>query len=112
MEAMAASIERLNGSRRLLVVIDHRCVQVYRTELYGAAADVVTPYDPNGHGRHLHNVENESDGQLKPERASFYDAVAKSLEGAAQILLFGRGTGASSAVEHLMAELKLHHAEL
>ena len=31
---------------------------------------------------------------------------------AGQILLFGHGTGASSAVERLMSELNLHHAEL
>jgi hypothetical protein len=108
----AATNEGVDASRHLLVVIDHRSARVYRTELYGAAADVVTPYDPDGRGRHLHYVENESNGQRKPESVSFYNAVAKSLEGAGQILLFGHGTGASSAVEHLMSELNLHHAEL
>ena len=112
MEAAATSIERLEGSRRLLVVLDHHCARVYRTELYGAAADVVTPYDPNGRGRHVHYVDDESSGQREREPTSFYNAVAKSLEGAGPILLFGRGTGAVSAVEHLMSELNLHHAQL
>src|SRR5207248_6298681 len=57
-------------------------------------------------------LPDESNGQRKPERLSFYQAIVKTLEGAEQILLFGRGTGASSAMEQLLAELRQHHAEL
>ena len=44
----------------------------------------------------------------KPERKSFYDAVAKTLAGASDILIFGSGTGASSAMEMLLAALQEH----
>jgi hypothetical protein len=108
----AAAEEGIAGGLRLLVIIDHRSACVYRTELYGKTAELVTPYDPHGYGRHLHYVEDDSNGQRKPEKKSFYDAVVKTLQGAEQILLFGRGTGASSAVYHLRDELKTHHAEL
>lgn len=97
---------------RLLVVIDHREARVYRTDSHGSAPERVTPCDPSDYGRDLHAERDDSDGQRKPERRAFYDAVAKTLHGARQILLFGLGTGASSAMEHLLAELKLHHRPL
>jgi hypothetical protein len=97
---------------RLLVVIDHRKAQVYETELHGTVPQRIVPYDPHGFGRHLHYVQDDSNGQRKPERKSFYEAVIKTLQGAEQVLIFGRGTGASSAMEHLLAELKQHHPDL
>jgi hypothetical protein len=96
----------------LLVVIDHRQARIYKTELHGSVPQRIIPYDPGGFGRHLHYVQDDSHGQRKPEVKSFYEAVAKTLEGAEQILLFGSGTGASSAMEQLLAELKRHHKEL
>ena len=96
----------------LLVVIDHREARIYRALLHGSVPDRIEPFDPHGFGRHLRYVEDDSNGQRKPERKSFYEAVAKSLHGAGQILLFGTGTGASSAMEQLVAELRKHHADL
>jgi hypothetical protein len=96
----------------LLVVIDHRLARVYKAELHGSVPERILPYDQSGSGRHLHHVENDSNGQRKPERSSFYEAIAKTLQGAEQILLFGSGTGASSAMDQLLAELKQHHKEL
>jgi hypothetical protein len=96
----------------LLVVIDHREARIYKTDLKGSVPERITPFDPHGFGRYLHSVTDDSNGQRKPERKSFYEAVAKSLKGAAQILLFGTGTGASSAMEQLLAELKRHHADV
>src|SRR5207248_6320665 len=98
--------------KHLLVVLDHREARVYRTESHGAIPQRIRPYNPHGFGRHLRYVQDESNGQRKPERLSFYQAVVQTLEGAEQILLFGRGTGASSAMEQLLAELRQHHAEL
>ena len=100
------------GGLHLLVVIDHREARVYRAELHGSVPQRVMPYDPDGFGRYLHNVEEGANGQRKPELKSFYEAVAKALRGAEKVLLFGRGTGASSAMEQLLAELKHHHADL
>jgi hypothetical protein len=96
----------------LLVVLDHREARIYKTELHGAIPKEILPYDPHGFGRHLHYVQDDSNGQRKPEIKSFYEAIVKTLEGAEKILLFGRGTGASSAMQQLLADLKQHHAEL
>jgi phosphoheptose isomerase len=75
-------------------------------------AQKLTPYDPFGFGRDLHYNQDDSNGQRKPELKSFYEAVAKTLQNARQILLFGTGTGSSSAMEHLLAELKRNHKEI
>jgi len=96
----------------LLVVIDHREARIYRTEMHGSVPERIMPYDPFGFGRDLHYNQDDSNGQRKPERKSFYEAVAKTLQGAKQILLFGTGTGASSAMEQLLAELKHHHRDI
>jgi hypothetical protein len=96
----------------LLVVIDHREARIYKTELKGTVPERITPFDPHGFGRYLHSVTDDSNGQRKPERKSFYEAVAKSLKGAGQIVLFGTATGASSAMDQLIGHLKHHHADV
>jgi hypothetical protein len=95
-----------------LVVIDHREARIYRTELQGAVPQRIAPYDPFGFGRDLHYNQDDSNGQRKPEQKSFYEAVAKTLRGAQQILMFGTGTGASSAMEQLIADLRKHHHDI
>jgi hypothetical protein len=107
-----ASTEGVAEGAHLLVVIDHREARVYRAELHGSVPQRVVPYDPHGFGRHLHNVEDDGNGQRKPERKSFYESVAKTLRGAGQILMFGSGTGASSAMDQLLAALKRDHPDL
>jgi hypothetical protein len=106
------TVKPVVGGLHLLVVIDHREARVYRAEMHGSVPQRVMPYDPDGYGRHLRYVEDDANGQRKPERKSFYEAVAKTLRGAEKVLLFGRGTGASSAMEQLLAELKHHNADL
>jgi hypothetical protein len=93
----------------LLVVIDHRLARIYQTETRGSTPSRVTPYDPNNERRHLHYVQDDSNGQRRPERRSFYDDIAASLQDARRVLLFGSGTGASSAMNELLAELAQHH---
>jgi hypothetical protein len=93
----------------LLVVIDHRLARIYQADLHGSVPRRVVPYDRSGFGRHLHNVEDDANGQRKPENKSFYEAVAKTLQDAEKILLFGSGTGASSAMEQLLAALRRDH---
>lgn len=96
----------------LLVVIDHREAKVYRTEVHGAVPERIVPYDPHGYGRHLHSAHEWTDGKRIPERKTYYEAVAKTLSGAGQVLLFGSGTGRSSAMEQLLTDLKDHHADV
>jgi hypothetical protein len=96
----------------LLVVIDHREARIYSTELHGSVPQRINPYDPHGYGRNLHYKQDESNGQRKPEQKVFYDAVAKTLHSAEQILMFGSGTGASSAMEQLLLNLKRYHPDV
>jgi hypothetical protein len=104
--------ERSAAGTHLLVVIDHRLARVYKSELHGAVPARIIPWDPDGSGRHLHRVDDDSNGQRKPERKTFYEAVAKTLQGAEKILLFGSATGASSAMNHLLDELKRNHKDV
>ena len=108
---MATANEREAGPH-LLVVIDHQEAKVYRTEVHGAVPERIAPYDPHGYGRHLHSAHEWTDGKRQPERKSYYEAVAKTLRGAEQVLLFGSGTGRSSAMDQLLADLKEHHADV
>ena len=96
----------------ILVVIDHRMARIYRTDVHGAIPQQIVPFDRNGSGRHLHYVENDATGQRKPEQRSFYSAVANTLRNAQNILVFGCGTGASSAMDQLLAELQEHHQDI
>lgn len=96
----------------LLVVIDHQEAKIYHTELRGAVPQRLVPYDPHGFGRHLHSHAPETRGKRKPERKSFYEAVAATLRGADQILILGTATGESNAMEHLLADLKQNHSDV
>ena len=97
----------------LLVVIDHREARIYQTEMHGSVPQVIRPYDPDGSHRNLRYVDEEySSGKRKPELKPFYEAVAKTLSGAEKILIFGSSTGASSAMDYLLAELKKHHPDI
>ena len=108
---MATANER-EAAPHLLVVIDHQEAKVYRTEVHGAVPERIAPYDPHGYGRHLHSAHEWTDGKRQPERKSYYEAIAKTLRGAEQVLLFGSGTGRSSAMDQLLADLKEHHADV
>ena len=96
----------------LLVIIDHQEARVYRTELHGAVPQRLVPYDPHGYRKHLHSAHEWTDGKRQPERKSYYEAIAKTLRGAKQVLLFGNGTGRSSAMDQLVADLKEHHHDV
>lgn len=97
----------------LLVVIDHREARIYRTELHGSVPQRIETFDPDGSGRYLHDVQDDADGLAKARnRRSFYDAIALTLRRAEQVLIFGSGTGASSAMDHLLAELKHNHRDV
>ena len=96
----------------LLVVIDHHEAKIYRTELHGAVPQHLLPYDPHGFGRHLRSKDPKAGGKRRPEQKSFYEAVAATLRGAEEILIFGGGTGESSAMEQLIADLKHNHSDV
>ena len=107
-----ATPDKREAPPHLLVVIDHQEARVYRTEVRGAVPERIVPYDPHGYGRHQHSAHEWTDGKSQPERKSFYEAIGKTLRGAEQVLLFGSGTGKSSAMEQLLADLKDHHPDV
>jgi hypothetical protein len=111
-EAEQPTTSTVVDGTHLLVVIDHREARIYRTEVHGAVPQRIVPYDPHGFGRHLHAANEETDGKRQPENKGFYEAVARTLRGAEQILLFGSGTGESSAMDQLVAALKRTHADV
>lgn len=94
----------------MLVVIDHQEAKIYRTESTGSSAERIIPYDPHGYGRHLHSAREWTDGNKIPESKSYYEAIAKTLQVADEIVIFGNGDGKSSAKELLLADLKAHHS--
>jgi hypothetical protein len=108
----APSQEAVAEGVHLLVVIDHREARIFKAELHGSVPQRITAYDPHGSDRYLHNVGNDSNGQRKPELKGFYDAIARTLAGAEKILILGSATGSSSAMDHLVAELKKNHPDL
>jgi hypothetical protein len=97
---------------QMLVAIDHREARIYKTDLKGTVPVRIMPEDPHGFDRELRNDQNGGDGKRRPERKSFYEAIAKALHGAESILLFGDGHGESSAMDCLIADLKHSHADL
>jgi hypothetical protein len=101
--------------KRAIVVIDHHLARVYKNVDGNKAQseDTARPYDPHGFHRHLiHRKEAHYQGQRVPEDPSFYEELAKDLLPAQEIILFGHGTGKSSALEVLTEYLKKHHPAL
>ncbi len=96
----------------LLVVIDHKEARVYSAEMDGSVPKQIKPYNPFGYADELRSSADDGNGKRSPELKSYYEAVAKTLRGAEQILLFGTGTGASNAAGHLLADLQKHHHDL
>ena len=92
--------------------IDHQEARIFRAETRGAVAQKLVPYDPHGFRRHLHSENPETAGKRAPERKSYYEAVAKTLQGADRILIFRTGTGESSAMDRLLADLKHNHQDV
>jgi hypothetical protein len=112
----AGSCERgaIQGGSHLMVVIDDRAARVYEIVLRGAEPDALQPYDPHGFVAHLrYAMDGDLDGRLEPECRTFYEALAKTMDGADDLLLvFGNSLGARGAINKLFAELRLHHGDL
>ena len=96
----------------MLVVIDHHDAKVFRSEMHGSVPQEIVPYDPHGFRRHLVSNNEHTDGKIAPERKSFYEAIAATLRDADKILVFGHGTGQSSAMEQLFIDLKHNHTDV
>ena len=108
-ESEAAAVP---AGSHLLVVIDHKEARVFAAEMQGTTPKSIRPYNPQGYTTELRSSADDGNGKRSPERKDYYEAVAKTLRGADQILLFGTGTGASNAADVLMGELSKHHHDL
>lgn len=93
----------------LLLVIDHRQARLFQTEVRGGIPQQVLPHEPDDHFRPAANSLGFSRGKEKPDQNSFFEPVAKALEPAGQIVVFGTGTGMSSEMDQFVAWLKTHH---
>lgn len=96
----------------VLVVIDHHEARVYHTVDFGDVPHRISADDPTGYHRHLQSRHEETDGKRVRVRRTYLDAVAAALRGADRILLFGSGTGESSAMDQLMTNLNDHHRDV
>jgi hypothetical protein len=109
-ESIAAAT--VPGGEHWLVFIDHHEARLYRSERHGAKPEQILPHEPEDFFRHAPNSKEFSRGQEKPDPNSFFEPVAKALQGAAKILLMGNGKGTSSEMEQFAAWLTRHHPEL
>ena len=103
---------QVKDGQHLLVVIDHHEARIFKSQLSGSAPEKIVLHDPHGFGQHVHNIHDHAKGQHHPVPSSFFESVAKSLQGASQILMFGAGTGGGSAMNELLAYLHKKHKDL
>jgi hypothetical protein len=95
-----------------LLVIDHHEARIFRSDIHGAQAGRILPHDVKEHFNQIQDAEEISRGKEKPDPNSFFEPVAKALQAAGQILIFGTGTGASSEMEQFVAWAKVHHPDM
>ncbi len=95
-----------------LLVIDHHEARIFRSEMHGAVPQQILPPAPEDYFRHAAHSQEISRGKEKPDPNSFFEPVAKALQAAGQILIFGTGTGTSSEMEQFVAWSKKHHPAL
>jgi hypothetical protein len=90
----------------MLVVINHHEARIYRTELRGAVPEQILPHEPDEFFRHAPNSKEFARGREKPDPNSFFEPIARALNGAGRILIFGGGKGTSSEMEQFVAWLR------
>lgn len=95
-----------------LLVIDHHQARIFRSEMAGALPERIVPHHSEEFPPAARDSKAFSRGQEKPSPNTFFPPVAKALQGAGQILVFGTGTGKSSEMVQFVAWLKLHHADI
>jgi hypothetical protein len=84
---------RKENETHWLVVIDHDKARMFRSEIHGAIPQRILPREPEASLRQASDAKAFSRGKDKPGPNSFFKPVAKALEGASQILIFGGGKG-------------------
>jgi hypothetical protein len=95
-----------------LLVIDHHEARIFRSEMKDSVPQQILPHKPEDYFRHAHNSKDFARGREKPDPNSFFEPVARALQAAGRILIFGTGTGTSSEMEQFSAWLGQHHPEV
>ena len=95
-----------------LLVINHHEARIFRSEMHGSIPEQIFPHEPDDFFRHAPDSKDFSRGQEKPDPNSFFEPVAKALQGTRQILIFGTGTGTSSEMDQFVEWTKVHHRDL
>jgi len=95
-----------------LLVIDHHEARIFRAKMGGTIPQQILPHAPEDFFRHAPNSKDFARGQEKPDPNSFFEPVARALQTAGQILIFGTGKGTSNEMDQFIAWLKLHRPEL
>jgi hypothetical protein len=101
-----------------LVTVDHHEAHVYHLDLRATdpANHTIKPYDPHHFLHHLtHKDQTRERGERAAEDPTFYERIAQAVATAVphgKIVVIGHGKGHSDAGHHLIAWIKLHHAEL
>jgi hypothetical protein len=108
-EAVEAGEASASGDT-LLVVVDHHSATIYRLEEDRPAATTVRPEDPHNRLHHLHHIEGNYAGQRTPERAEYYREIARAVQDADTVLIFGHGSGHSDAARLAEEQLVAHRS--
>jgi hypothetical protein len=95
-----------------LVVIDHHEARLFRSAMQGTPPQHLLAHESEKFFRQEQGSENLSRGKEKPDPNTFFEPVAKELQTAGQILIFGTGKGKSGEMEQFINWLKVHHANL
>jgi hypothetical protein len=95
-----------------LLVIDHHEARIFRAELDGGVPERILPHVPDDYFHDAHDSKSSSRGQEQPDPKDFFEPVAKVLQIAGPILIFGNGTGTSSEMHQFIEWIKLHHPQV
>lgn len=96
----------------LLVVLEHHKAQVYRTELRGSEPRHIYPYDPYNYGHPTGDTQDDAGDQRTPEHGSFRVKLARRLQGADTIVIFGHGPDANRVMRDFIDELNQDYPDL
>jgi hypothetical protein len=100
--------ERSRGGRVLLLVLDRRAAIVYELEPFTEHQATIKVYDPRGRLRHLRHLAGHDQGRRTPEEVTYYQAIARAIEGANTVVIFGHGDGTANAAKTLEDRIRSH----
>jgi hypothetical protein len=113
-ESSQAAAGPITAEPSLMIVVDHHGAKIYRIDK-GPDEDptvTITPYDPHHFLHHLaHKDQSRQGGQRAPEDTEFFKRIGDAVSAGDRIVVVGHGTGKSSAAQHLVEYLRIHHRE-